>query len=87
MMRRWQQVVGAGNHPQAGIGQPLDDERGDAPDRQRALIAGDQPHRKRRFTQGIDGLIGVQFVEAVAVSHAEAGNWVVPDFALSESVV
>ena len=47
------------------------------------------PHVARDLTipTGIDGLIGVQFVEAVAVSHTEAGNWVVPDFALSESVV
>ena len=35
---------------------------------------------------GIDGLIGVQFVEAAAASHAEAGTWVVPDFALSKAL-
>lgn len=35
---------------------------------------------------GIDGLIGVQFVEAAAASHADAGNWAVPAFALSEAV-
>ena len=47
------------------------------------------PHVDRELSipTGVDGLIGVQFVEAVAASHAEAGNWVVPDFALSEAVV
>ena len=30
---------------------------------------------------GIDGLIGVQFVEAAAASHADDGAWVVPGFA------
>ena len=35
---------------------------------------------------GIDGLIGVQFVEAAAASHAEAGSWIVPDFALSKAL-
>ncbi len=29
---------------------------------------------------GVDGLIGVQFVEAAAASHAEGGAWVVPAF-------
>jgi predicted dehydrogenase len=36
---------------------------------------------------GIDGLIGVQFVEAVAASHADASNWVVSDSALSKAAV
>ena len=35
---------------------------------------------------GVDGLIGVQFVEAAAASHADNGAWVVPDFALSKAL-
>ncbi len=36
---------------------------------------------------GIDGLIGVQFVEATAASHAEDGAWVVPAFATAKVAV
>ena len=44
------------------------------------------PHvgRDLSIPTGIDGLIGVQFVEAAAASHADAGNWVVPAFAAVE---
>ncbi|PPF33794.1 Gfo/Idh/MocA family protein [Pseudoclavibacter sp. AY1H1] len=34
--------------------------------------------RELSFPTGIDGLIGVQFVEAVAASHAADGAWTVP---------
>ncbi|MBB2959481.1 Gfo/Idh/MocA family protein [Pseudoclavibacter helvolus] len=34
--------------------------------------------RELSFPTGIDGLIGVQFVEAVAASHAADGAWIVP---------
>ena len=46
------------------------------------------PHACRDLSipTGIDGLIGVQFVEAAAASHAGAGAWVVPDFALSKAL-
>lgn len=44
-------------------------------------------HRELSIPTGIDGLIGVQFVEAAAASHADAGNWVVPAFASSNAVV
>lgn len=45
------------------------------------------PHvvRELSIPTGVDGLIGVQFVEAAAASHADAGTWVVPAFALSEA--
>ena len=33
---------------------------------------------------GVDGLIGVQFVEAAAASHADDGAWVVPAFAAAK---
>ena len=48
----------------------------------------DTPHADRELSipTGVDGLIGVQFVEAAAASHAEAGGWVVPDFALSKAL-
>jgi hypothetical protein len=58
MMRRWQQVIRTSNHLQACVGEALGDQCCDSPDRQRTQIAGDQPHRKRRVTQGIDERIG-----------------------------
>ena len=36
---------------------------------------------------GVDGLIGVQFVEAAAASHADDGAWVVPAFAAAKVAV
>jgi hypothetical protein len=39
------------------------------------------PARDLGIPTGIDGLIGVQFVEAAEASHAEDGAWVVPAFA------
>ena len=46
------------------------------------------PHAGRDLSipTGIDGLIGVQFVEAAAASHADAGSWIVPDFARSKAL-
>jgi predicted dehydrogenase len=46
------------------------------------------PHISRDLSipTGVDGLIGVQFVEAAAASHADNGAWVVPAFALAEAV-
>ena len=44
------------------------------------------PSRELSIPTGIDGLIGVQFVEAAAASHADNGNWVVPAGALSTAV-
>ncbi|YCH06454.1 Gfo/Idh/MocA family protein [Arthrobacter sp. alpha11c] len=38
------------------------------------------PGRELSFPTGIDGLIGVQFVEAVAASHHEDSAWKVPAF-------
>ena len=48
----------------------------------------DTPHvgRDLSIPTGIDGLIGVQFVEAAAASHADSGNWVVPAFAASRAL-
>ncbi|WP_426976394.1 Gfo/Idh/MocA family protein [Pseudarthrobacter sp. O4] len=40
--------------------------------------------RELSFPTGIDGLIGVQFVEAVAASHANNGAWTVPASATSQ---
>ena len=34
--------------------------------------------RELSFPTGRDGLLGVQFVEAVAASHAQDGAWVSP---------
>ena len=36
------------------------------------------PDRELSFPTGVDGLIGVQFVEAAAASHAVDGAWNVP---------
>ncbi|WP_426005511.1 Gfo/Idh/MocA family protein [Paenarthrobacter sp. NyZ202] len=44
------------------------------------------PERELSFPTGIDGLIGVQFVEAVAASHHDDSAWKVPAFALEKSV-
>ena len=44
----------------------------------RGATAHHMSGRDLSIPTGIDGLIGVQFVEAVAASHADAGNWVVP---------
>lgn len=46
------------------------------------------PHAGRELSipTGIDGLIGVQFVEAAAASHADSGNWVVPAFVPAQAV-
>lgn len=38
--------------------------------------------RELSFPTGVDGLIGVQFVEAVAASHDADGAWVTPAFGL-----
>lgn len=43
------------------------------------------PGRELTFPTGIDGLIGVQFVEAVAASHHDDSAWKVPAFALEKS--
>lgn len=43
------------------------------------------PTRELSFPTGIDGLIGVQFVEAVAASHHDDSAWKVPAFALEKS--
>ncbi|MGP0224468.1 Gfo/Idh/MocA family protein [Paenarthrobacter sp. NCHU4564] len=43
------------------------------------------PGRELTFPTGIDGLIGVQFVEAVAASHHDDSAWKVPAFALEQS--
>lgn len=40
--------------------------------------------REFSFPTGIDGLIGVQFVEAVAASHANNGAWTIPASATSQ---
>ena len=40
--------------------------------------------RELSIPTGIDGLIGVQFVEAAAASHATDGAWVVPAFEASQ---
>jgi hypothetical protein len=42
------------------------------------------PARELSFPTGRDGLIGVQFVEAVAASHANDAGWVVPASAVPE---
>ena len=42
--------------------------------------------RELSFPTGIDGLLGVQFVEAVAASHANNGAWTVPSGAISQEV-
>ena len=42
--------------------------------------------RELSFPTGIDGLIGVQFVEAVAASHANNGAWTVPASASLQEV-
>lgn len=42
--------------------------------------------RELSFPTGIDGLIGVQFVEAVTASHQANGAWVVPASATPEGV-
>lgn len=39
------------------------------------------PRRELSIPTGVDGLIGVQFVEAAAASHADEGSWAVPAFA------
>ncbi|QQQ62610.1 Gfo/Idh/MocA family protein [Paenarthrobacter ureafaciens] len=44
------------------------------------------PERDLSFPTGIDGLIGVQFVEAVAASHHDDSAWKVPAFALEKAV-
>ncbi|MHC8606326.1 Gfo/Idh/MocA family protein [Paenarthrobacter ureafaciens] len=43
------------------------------------------PERDLSFPTGIDGLIGVQFVEAVAASHHDDSAWKVPAFALEKA--
>ena len=45
------------------------------------------PKRELSIPTGIDGVVGVQFVEAAAASHAAEGAWVVPSSALSTAVV
>ena len=42
--------------------------------------------RELSFPTGVDGLIGVQFVEAVAASHANNGAWTVPASASLQEV-
>jgi predicted dehydrogenase len=42
--------------------------------------------RELSMPTGVDGLIGVQFVEATAASHAEAGSWVEPASVLSKAL-
>ena len=46
-----------------------------------AATASQSWSRELSIPTGIDGLIGVQFVEAAAASHAAEGAWVVPAFA------
>ncbi|MFJ4171025.1 Gfo/Idh/MocA family protein [Paenarthrobacter sp. NPDC089714] len=45
------------------------------------------PERDLSFPTGIDGLIGVQFVEAVAASHHDDSAWKVPASALQKAAV
>lgn len=42
------------------------------------------PARDLSFPTGIDGLIGVQFVEAAAFSHDQESRWVSPPFGVNE---
>ena len=42
--------------------------------------------RELSFPTGVDGLIGVQFVEAVAASHANNGAWTIPASASLQEV-
>lgn len=44
------------------------------------------PQRDLSFPTGIDGLIGVQFVESVAASHHDDSAWKVPAFAATPAV-
>lgn len=46
----------------------------------------DPPCRDLSFPTGVDGLIGVQFVEAAARSHADDAAWVAPEFGADEAV-
>lgn len=43
------------------------------------------PERELSIPTGIDGLIGVQFVEAVAASHQAGASWTVPASALEKA--
>ncbi|MFJ4030353.1 Gfo/Idh/MocA family protein [Paenarthrobacter sp. NPDC089989] len=45
------------------------------------------PERELSFPTGIDGLIGVQFVEAVAASHHDDSAWKVPASAYQKAAV
>ena len=49
-----------------------------------ALDGSLPPARELSFPTGRDGLIGVQFVEAVADSHASDAGWITPKSALHE---
>jgi predicted dehydrogenase len=54
----------------------------------RARRAGSAaPTRELSIPTGRDGVIGVQFVEAAAASHAAEGNWVTPACTLPAAVV
>ena len=41
--------------------------------------------RELTIPTGVDGLIGVQFVEAAATSHSDDGRWTAPAFATSKA--
>ena len=45
------------------------------------------PQRELTIPTGVDGLVGVQFVEATAASHAQDSAWVTPAFAAAAAGV